>query len=290
MKNQESISAILLLDIIRGYSKLTYKNNTYYFKHFQVFKSLENAEFELDSFNSAVKRGIKTEDQLIELAIKRKSWSEKEEGEIKNLKWMIQKSEKAVLKISDPTSKRAFEKSIEAQKQELEELESKRFSVVSHSAERFAEKRRLYSEASQNVFRDEAMEDPLDQDDLFEVFPVISQKIEELNNSKNLLHAAYSPSFFDIYTIMYRSPHEIFKMNIFNVTIWQKKILFYASVLLNKLKNYDMPDEVREDPVRLFEYRPQEDGSPQNKNVVHGVDDLRRKMAQKGGKLSAEDF
>lgn len=289
MKSKESKAPLLLLEILRGYSKITYKNEIYYFRHFRIYESLELAEFELDAFNSAIKRGIKSEEQLIELAIKRGIWTEQEESSIKSLKWMITKSEKAGTKITDNIARKAFDNSVQQQRDELNELESRRASLIAHSAERLAERKRLYKEASQNIFKDAEMKEVLHQDDIFEVFPLISEKINELGDLDILLHAAYSPSFFDTYCLMYRQPHEIFKADIFNMTIWQKRLLFYSSVLLNKLKNYDVPDDIREDAVKLYSFSPKKETSGDNQ-VTHGVADLRQKMAEKGGKLTAEDF
>ena len=63
----------------------------------------------------------------------------------------------------------------------------------------------------------------------------------------------------------------------------------YASVLLNKLQNYDIPDDVKEDALKLYNFQQKEDSSKEDK-VTEGVSDLRAKMAQNGGKLTAEDF
>ena len=89
----------LLLDILRGYSKINHKYKDYYFKHFGVYDSLKLQEFELDCITEAKKKGIKGKDELLELAIKRGGWSKEEESSMKDLKWMIEKSKKASAKI-----------------------------------------------------------------------------------------------------------------------------------------------------------------------------------------------
>lgn len=289
MNEKESTLSLLLLDILRGYSKIRYKSKTYFFKHFTVYESLQLVEYELDSFDSAVLKGIKSEGQLIDLAIKRDVWSQSEESNIKNLRWMIEKSEKASSKIVDDIARKSFEDSISKQKSELDELESRRNSLVAHSAESLARRKRSYKEIGNNLFKDESMSESVDQDDLFFIMPMINEQIDKFTNVDNLLKIAYNPMFFDTYCIMYRQPNNIIKNDIFNISIWQKNLLFYSSVLLNKLKSYEVPDDVREDPLKLYKYTPREDGGPENK-VTHGVSDLRAKMAEKGGKLTAEDF
>ena len=77
-------TSLLLLDILRGYSKITYKYKKYYFKHFKIYDSLKLEEFESDCIHQAKKQGIKGEKQLLEQAIKRGNWSKEEEASQKD--------------------------------------------------------------------------------------------------------------------------------------------------------------------------------------------------------------
>ena len=244
-------TSLLLLDILRGYSKITYKYKKYYFKHFKIYDSLKLEEFESDCIHQAKKQGIKGEKQLLEQAIKRGNWSKEEEASQKDLKWMIDKSRKASLKIADNNTKKSFEDSIRKQVDELAELEIKKNQFIIHSAENLARRKRVNEEIS--------------------------------------LSLSYDPSFFDIYCLNYRQPNKIIDKTIYDITIWQKNLLSYASVLLNKLQNYDIPDDVKEDALKLYNFQQKEDSSKEDK-VTEGVSDLRAKMAQNGGKLTAEDF
>lgn len=284
----ENVEA-LLLDVIRGYSKIQSKNQTFYLKHFLAYESLQLEEFEQEALNEAIKKGIKSEKEIIEDAIKRGHWSVKEEESIKSIGWMIEKSESAASKITDNIAKKSFEASISKQKEELEELQSRRNSLTAHSANKLAKRKKIYKEVAGNLFKDEQMTVNIDRDDIFDLMPVVSEKISKFHNTNLILKMAYSPTFFDVYCLMYRQPHKIMGSNIFNISIWQKSLLFYASILLNKLKNYNVPDGVREDPIKLYKYSEKEQ-SNDGSRVTHGIDDLRAKMAEKGGKLTAEDF
>jgi len=55
------------------------------------------------------------------------------------------------------------------------------------------------------------------------------------------------------------------------------------------LKNFEIPDDIREDPLKIYNFQPKENTSEKDK-ITEGVSDLRSKMAQNGGKLTAEDF
>ena len=115
MNRKEIESSLILLEIMRGYSRFTYNKKNYFFKHFRVYDSLKLVEFELDAFDSAIDSGIKSEEDLIKNGIKLNFWSEEEESSIKNFKWMISKSEAASSKIVDKNSRKAFDESIDTE-------------------------------------------------------------------------------------------------------------------------------------------------------------------------------
>jgi len=279
----------LLLDILRGYSKITHKYKNYYFKHFGVYDSLKLEEFELDCITEAKKQGIKGEDELLELAINRGGWSKEEESSMKDLKWIIEKSKKASAKIADNNTKKAFEDSVAKQLGQLTELETKKNQFTNHSAENLGKRKRANKEISLSLFYDKEMTRNVNEEDLFFLISEVNSKIEELTNIENLLKVSYESYFFDVYCLNYRDPNQILDTNIYKITIWQKNLLSYASVLLSKLKNLDIPDDIREDAVKIYNFQPKEDRA-QGDKVKEGVSDLRAKMAQKGGKLTAEDF
>lgn len=289
MNRKEIESSLILLEIMRGYSRFTYNKKNYFFKHFRVYDSLKLVEFELDAFDSAIDSGIKSEEDLIKNGIKLNFWSEEEESSIKNLKWMISKSEAASSKIVDKNSRKAFDESIDKQRAELKELEDRRSSLVGHSAENLASRRKINEEVHRNLFKDEDLKIHVDKDDLHFLIPFIYDEMNKFSDQNNMLRAAFNSSFFDSYSLMSENPFQLFKSSIFEISIWQKNLLFYSSVLLAKLKNHDVPDDVREDPLKLYNFSPKDNDNSDNK-VTHGVSDLRAKMAEKGGKLTAEDF
>ena len=202
---------------------------------------------------------------------------------------MISKSEAASSKIVDKNSRKAFDESIDKQRAELKELEDRRSSLVGHSAENLASRRKINEEVHRNLFKDEDLTIHVDKDDLHFLIPFIYDKMNKFSDQNNMLRAAFNSSFFDSYSLMSENPFQLFKSSIFEISIWQKNLLFYSSVLLAKLKNHDVPYDVREDPLKLYNFSPKDNDNSDNK-VTHGVSDLRAKMAEKGGKLTAEDF
>ncbi len=289
MKADDPNLDLLLLDILNGYSKIKYDNKSFYFKHFLIFEELKLSQFEIDSFDSAIKNGIKSENDLLENAIKKGFWSEEEDSSIKNLKWLIENSEKAISKVSDHAIKKSMMNSLGKDKEKLSELEGRKLSIVKHSAENLASRKKQSKTLQDNIYVDEDLTEHVDKDDLFYLVPVIGNKIEEINNKSNMLKMAYSQFFFETFALMYRDPLKMINKDLYNMSIWQKNLLSYASALFNKVRNLDMPDDVREDALKVYDFTPKEE-DPSKEKVTHGVSDLREKMSQKGGKLTAEDF
>jgi hypothetical protein len=289
MKADDPNLDLLLLDILNGYSKIKYDNKSFYFRHFLIFEELKLSQFEIDSFDSAIKNGIKSENDLLGNAIKRGFWSEEEDSSIKNLKWLIENSEKAISKVSDHAIKKSMMNSLDKDKEKLSELEGRKLSIVRHSAENLASRKKQSKTLQDNIYVDEDLTEHVDKDYLFYLVPVIGNKIEEINNKNNMLKMAYSQFFFETFALMYRDPLKMINKDLYNMSIWQKNLLSYASALFNKVRNLDMPDDVREDALKVYNFTPKEE-DPSKEKVTHGVSDLREKMSQKGGKLTAEDF
>jgi len=288
--NTEDVNiSVCLLDVLRGYSKIVANNKTYYFRHFRIYDDLELSEFESEAFLAALKRGIKSKSELLEIAISKGFWTKQEEESVKSLEWVIDKSETALSKVSDYMARKAMENSINEDKKKLKDLLDKKNSIIAHCAENLASKKKYTKTLEDNLFEDEEMTKNINREDLFYLIPKMGEKIEQIGSRDNMLKMAYDASFFDIYSNMYRNPFDIFKTDIYSISLWQKNLISYASVLLNKLKNYDMPTEIKSDPLKVYKFNPKTEES-KDKSVVHGVDDLRQKMAKKGGKLEASDF
>ena len=71
---KENSEYLVLLDILRGYSILNLKDKCLYFRHFLVMDNLSLEEYEKNEFEKACLNGLKTEEQLLEDAIKKGFW------------------------------------------------------------------------------------------------------------------------------------------------------------------------------------------------------------------------
>jgi len=285
-KNHDSFASDLL-EILQGYSVLEYLDKKYYFKHFSI-KDVLNLEFEekLD-IEQSIKSGIETSDQLVESAIKLGSWSKEKEEKIKSCRWMLKKSESSLAKIEDITQRKIFNSQIENQRKELKDIEDQKAKITNYSAEHLASIKKIKKMVDKSVFLDSSFSKKIDEKEKTPLTAILFSKFNHLNSRDVCIKASYHAGFFDFFVAQSSNPLAIFGTVYTELTCFQKNIIVYSNALYNKIKNTSIPPEIAGDPIKVFEYeeKPHEDSK-----TSHGVDDLRTKMAMRGGELKAEDF
>ena len=279
---------IALLDILRGYSILNTGSRELYFKHFTLLDSLGFEEEYNRSLTSAKRSGIKDEAHIIKEAIKSKKWSVQKEEEIKSLIWTIDKLSAAAKKISDRYQRKSTEENVKAKQEELAKIQSDRREICSFSAESFAETKKIKKIIVSSLYKDGGFIDLFEEDEAFSYSKELFDKISVLNDSQIISTAAYNTSFFEVFSINYRTPHVLLDNVGMNMTVFQKNLMVYANAILNKLKNVSIPDNIQEDALKILNYKEIETKS-NNKTSV-GMEDLKEKSAKNGGQLNPEDF
>ena len=154
MDLKERFSSIIATDIIRGYSVLKCAKGTAYLKHIKMLEYLELDEFEDESFEDAIKNGIKSEKQLIDTAVERGFWSKSINEEYEALKWTVQKQNEAIEKMADIGQREVFKKSTQAVEESFKELQEKRNKIIGYSAEDLALRKRTAKLIDGNIFKD----------------------------------------------------------------------------------------------------------------------------------------
>jgi len=284
LKKAESV----LFDILRGYSILNAGSRELYFKHFTLLDSLSFEEEYNKSLASAKRSGIKDEAAIIAEAIKSKKWSIQKEEEIKSLIWSIEKLSAASKKISDRWQRKSAEQNVKDKQEELSKIQDARREICSFSAESFAETKKIKRIIASSLYEDEKLEKKLDESEIFLYSKQFFDKISDLNESKVIACAAYNTSFFEVFSLNYRTPHVLLKNVGMEMTVFQKNLLVYANALLNKLRNVNVPENILEDAISVLNYKEVEKSSGKNTSV--GLDDLKEKSAKNGGQLNPEDF
>ena len=282
--SQEQVS-LFLYEITQGFSEIATDERVIYFKHPKTIESWQGDMIYSEALEQAQKSGIKSEKELIDEAIRNGSWSVAQEEQLESVSWQIGKLNEAVSKMSDPLQKEASARNITKKQRELDQLRERRGSLTQWSAESLAFGKKWKTSLIGNCFVDKTFQEKLDVSTVDSLNLIA--KISFLNDGRLTAYAAYRRDFFEIYCVFYKTPDKIFGCDAMNLTVYQKNLIVTANAILQKMKNYSMPDAVYADPEKILAYvEDKKTGS----HVSDGIKDLKMKHAAKKGKLTAEDY
>lgn len=263
----------ILGEIIQGYSELKSGSSTYFFKHPSIADRLSVGREESRLYAHGKELGFLTKDELLERAIGVGAWSKDLEEDIRMLKWVAERREAQLKKLSDPSMKAELEKSIEKDKEELLELSKRRAKLSIGSLEDYVFSKLPTDLCCNEVFYGKDFATKIEDSLKKSLITPYLEKNSELTERNNMLKAVYSTSFFDLFFI-YSSFDEIFKKDIYGLTIFQKELIGYGRVLYSKLtKIANIPESVKNDPLKLYFYEEKMTDKENETNLRKYVED-----------------
>lgn len=270
----------ILAEIIQGFSHLREENTEYYFKHPFILDYLRQSLHKEGFERQADRIGIKSEKELLQIAYESGAWTKENDELIKSLEFSIKSKNKFLPKVEDNHIKNNLLKQIEKDEEELNLLNFKKRSFTFSSKESFIYKKMTSLFYSEILFYDREFKEPITEEDLNKFFNKYYDKFSLLSDRNTLLRASFESNFFDLFMI-FEDVSMIFNKSGLELTIFQKNLLLYGNILINKLKNsYKMPNEIKDNPIKIFEW------SEDNKNSK-SLDDndfnIRDKVKKAGG-------
>jgi hypothetical protein len=269
-----------LAEIIQGYSVLREQGVKYYFKHPLILDYLKQSLHREGFEAQADIIGLKSEEELLQVAYESGSWTKENDEIIKSLEFSIKSKNKFLPKVEDNHIKKDLLNQIEKDDIELKVLNSKKRSFVLASKEAYVSKKMTSIFYSDILFYDEHFKEPITEEDLNKCFLKYYEKFSLLSNRDVLLRAAYSNDFFDFF-IIFEDLSKIFNKTGLDLTVFQKNLLVYGNVLINKLKNsYKMPNEIKDNPIKVFEWT---ENDKKSKSQDDEDFNIREKVKRAGG-------
>ncbi len=265
-------SKSLLGEIIKGSSILRSDGEKAYLKHLTILEQVKLEDFAGDSYEDAIVAGIKSESELLSRAKEFGSWSDKDENNLKGARFIIEKTQANLDKTKDINARSILKLTLEKANEEFSELEAKRSKILSYSAESLASNKKIIKMLEVSLFKDSKCTKPLEEEELTKFSSSFFAKISDLYNHESMLRVAYQDLFFEVFCYQYRNPLLIFGGEYKNITVYQHKIISFANILLNKLKNLEIPRSQTIDAVDVFNYR--EPDEKEAKVSREGVSDL----------------
>lgn len=278
-----------LHDIIRGYSEVETSDGVFYFKHLTTIDVLKLEEVYHKKVLELKKKGLKSRDELLEELVHFGKWTKEDDEFIISSEWNIKELEKAKEKISNFLMKENAQRKIDKEKEELEQRKLKKQELTSFSIENISEQEKVKYLIKNHFFVDKNLTSnikKIDRDKIPDLFKVFNRFSEE----NRLIKIAYSPLFFDVFSLYRKQPHKIFNKGGLELTMYQKHILSFASVLLSNLQYHgeEMTEEEKNNAIFVYKFKPKDKEEKSGKKT-QGLDDLRNK-ARSGKKLKPEDY
>ena len=253
---------LLFNDIIKGHSKRTFRNAPIFIKHLGVSeKAFFDFRFQ-EFYEYALTSGIPSEEDALKRAIADEFWSEAEEKEMEVLKKYIDRLILTKKNLIRKLEIEAISKQIDEERQKLAKKISQRKDVIGKTAEEYASNRSNDYILYESLFKDENLKERLFKEeefeemtyeDLVEYILFFNEYMEEFKEEN--LQKISLLDFFQPYFIVLDQPMQLWGKAMVNLTDFQVRLTIYGKIFKNIFETTEnIPDEIRQDPDKLFEY------------------------------------
>ena len=262
----------ILFEIFNGFSVFDSKFGPIYIKHFHALDSskiLLNSKHYLED---AKKRGMPTEQEVLDGLIKEGMWSEDQDAEIADNKETIRSRNNVIASIKIPSKLEEYKKETEVIKSKTLELEREKTSLLGTTAEVYSNRKSQKEFLESLLFFDKEFKNPvfgvdeesnMDKEIEFaKIHKSFFEKFTDINISTMVLSGAYSP-----YLPFSESVIDIYGKPLKELTAFQVKTMSYARNFLNIFKNAqeEIPENVARDPELLIDFSQSKKTSVKNK-------------------------
>ena len=262
----------ILFEIFNGFSVFGSKFGPIYIKHFHALDSskiLLNSKHYLED---AKKRGMPTEQEVLDDLIKEGMWSEDQDAEIADNKETIRSRNNVIASIKITSKLEQYKKETEVIKSKTQELEREKISLLGTTAEVYSNRKSQQEFLESLLFFDKEFKNPVfgvdeesnvdNQIEFAKIHKSFFEKFTDINISTMVLSSAYSP-----YLPFSESVIDIYGKPLKELTAFQVKTMSYARNFLNIFKNAqeEIPENVARDPELLIDFSQSKKTSVKNK-------------------------
>lgn len=266
MKKENINEADLFLafsQIVEGCSEKQFRGNPVFIKHISLTeRTLYNKKYRL-FFDSAVSKGLLTEEQALAKAVEDEFWLEKDEEEIKTSRDYIERMLITKKRLFKKLQIEEVQKTINEEEAKLNAKLSQRKEVLGKTAEEYANNRAgdylifgsFYKDKdlTQKVFTEGEFEE-ISTSELQECILVYNSYFLDISDLK-VQKIALSDFFQPNYIVLDR-PFDLFGKPMLRLSENQTRLIVYGKIFKNIFETVEhIPDDIRKDPEALMEYK-----------------------------------
>lgn len=252
----------IYLDICRGFSTASVGDNTVYFKHLDVTDSIQIERASESYRQKAITAGVPTEKEKVAWLQTKGLWTVQQQQELTMLADYIAQLEKnkgnSFLKSQLDRQKQL----ILEQKELYEKKLTERALLVGETCERIVNKKINLDYLCLFTFRDEHCKEAVftksaaNEMEDGELYPYLAKYIETVAefSEMTLKKIAVSGFFTSFFYHASGKPEAFFGLPVWKLTYNQSNLLSYGSFFRSIFENVKIPDNIRDDPVKIEEY------------------------------------
>jgi len=246
-------------EIFDGYTELDLDGRLVYLKHLTV-KDQRYIHLYYDKYkNIALKKGVDSEESLLQDLKKDDLWSDEDDLKIESLKSEVENLKKTQKSLFLKSQKDNLGKEILEKQNTWLSLMLKRKELVGKTAEDYAssmasiEMIRYFLFDSKNLDNHAFSKEEFDEmdDSLLSNLTKIQKELNEKMNELTLQKTVLRP-FFGLYLSFCENPKDFYGLPLVELSVFQLKLVLFGR-MFHGIFQYteDIPDDIKEDPERL---------------------------------------
>ncbi len=247
------------VDVCRGYSVGTLRDQTVYIRHLGHFAHVGYEDIEDGFKRDAVAQGALTEAQRLDQLYAKGTWSPTREGEANRQRDSIARMEDGRKTIAVPSVLRSHEEHIGRERKKLMDMLLERARTVGETAETYASRRLEDYYLVSNLFADKGLTTPLLTfeafdalgDDEVEAIHQVYRVATEPCSDANLRRLAVQDFFASYWALAQDDAQAFYGRAVCELTYYQVRLCNYARYMKALLDNTDLlklSPEQRNDP------------------------------------------
>lgn len=249
-------------DIVRGYSTALFNDKLVYIKHLTPHDQVELEEIEERYFDSALRRGVPTEQDMLSFLKDEEQWTEEDEKFIEEKTFYVENLKKTKSKMVLKTQIEKQQELIEKEELDLIARQNLKISLIGNTCEKYAKERLndFYminsffkdNKLSKKIFDEQGFDELENQDikKIIVLYNEIFQSFSEESIQYTILEDFYNPylSFAEDSLQFYGKPF-------CELTYNQIRLIVYTRVFKNIFdSNENIPENIRKDPAKLLDF------------------------------------
>lgn len=250
-------------DVVKGRSDAVVEGTKYYIKHLSALDQVDIDEIKEKYYDSAIKRGIPTLDEVLDSLNKEGIWTKEDEEAIKREEMFIEQLQQNKTQLVLKSQIDQQNKTIKETREKIESLRVKKHELIGVNADGYSEKRANDYYIIKSFYIDKDMETPLFKEEkefnelyadevlsFINKYNEIFKMFEELKIQETILQ-----DFYYIYFPFSDDTVGFFGRPVVELTYNQLKLIVYTKIFKNIFENNKhIPAKIKKDPQALLDY------------------------------------